>query len=888
MKKGKKLLILLVAVLTLTAAFSLTSFAEGGYSNTANFSQELLGSAALNAPDAVYDGSAHGAVLEDKISGSKPDSYKYDDYITRLAPYGKVSDITYSKSDENQTQGETLTSAPKDAGYYLASVTVTTFIYDTASTNPDWKQEEHVLTVFYQIKKAEVEAVWDDATLVYNGNPQYPEATASVAGGESVKLDVVSASAADKLIDAGSHRVVASMPEDSDAASNYVLKQTGATKNYVIEKLPVELKWKRPVYDEKGEPTGDFVEVDEDTMIKLVYDYTDQAPTAEITNIVRTDNVDDTGKVEVILEGQGQEANAAGKYYVAKATGISGSRSANYSFSNQSRKFQIIPRPVSLKWGYKPEENADAKYAKVVDSATEGYDFKTTYNGLKQAPLTEIANIPKDEYGDEDYVKIGTPDLVHSEHIDGTVIDEDRVYTDAGKYSLQPGKLSDERNYTYYTLFQDDTTGDMYLNDGSKGAKEYVKDYDALYTIEQYEVKSVVWGKTDFTYDANYHMPTAEIADLQGPDTSAEVRPVVVAVSLLLDKETTLENGAWNANDDEDDPHYLAQVTSLEGERAGNYDYKPILGTGSTDFFIHKKALTVKANNKAITYGDAPANAGVSYSGLVNGTPNNNDKKSDGTPGTYKDENDAAQAVIKGDVKYSYSYAKNGKPGTYTITPDVSGLKSRNYKISAANGTLTVNDKVSTLVAQGTKKGSKGIKLSWNSVSGAVSYDVYMSKCNSKGKIRTPKFVKNVQGNTLVVKKLGKKKLKAKTCYKYYVVAKNAAGNAIATSNTGHFITGNVKGKTTNAKSMSVNATSATIAKGGTFKLSASYKKAKSGKKYKLNNNAHSPLTKFISENPAVAAVDANGIVTGVGTGWCRVYVQGVTGMWTVVEINVK
>ena len=361
--------------------------------------------------------------------------------------------------------------------------------------------------------------------------------------------------------------------------------------------------------------------------------------------------------------------------------------------------------------------------------------------------------------------------------------------------------------------------------------------------------------------------------------------------------------------------------------------------------------LTITANDNSVTYGMPPADKGVRYSGLKNGndkgrerlnaavkehilaraqerldnndinqgeydalennleimfkTPYNVDDEN-GEPTvhpTYANSNneslgvfvkqglDAQDEEVPADeaIGIRHTYAQNGKPGSYAIVPYLkSGYSAPNYNIKFVNGTLNVNDKVSTLVAKGTKKGSKGVKISWNSVTGAASYDVYAAKCNTKGRKRSPKYVATVSGNSYKLKKLNGKKLQKNTCYKYYVVAKNAAGAPIATSLEGHFITGNVKGKTVNAKSMAVNTASVSVGKGGTAQLSASYKKAKAGKKYKLNNNAHSALTRFVSENPAVATVDANGIVRGVGTGWCRVYVQGVTGMWTVVEVNVK
>ena len=90
----------------------------------------------------------------------------------------------------------------------------------------------------------------------------------------------------------------------------------------------------------------------------------------------------------------------------------------------------------------------------------------------------------------------------------------------------------------------------------------------------------------------------------------------------------------------------------------------------AVSFQITKKALTVTANNKTITYGDAPANDGVEYSGFVLG------------------EN---PSVLGGTLAYDYSYSRYGNVGDYTITPK--GLTSGNYDITFADGTLTVNQK---------------------------------------------------------------------------------------------------------------------------------------------------------------------------------------------------
>ncbi len=93
--------------------------------------------------------------------------------------------------------------------------------------------------------------------------------------------------------------------------------------------------------------------------------------------------------------------------------------------------------------------------------------------------------------------------------------------------------------------------------------------------------------------------------------------------------------------------------------------------TVSVDFTIEKAALTVKANNYTISYGDEPTNNGVTYTGFVNGENEN---------------------VLTGELTYSYTYVQNGDVGDYTITP--AGLTSDNYEINFESGTLTVAKKL--------------------------------------------------------------------------------------------------------------------------------------------------------------------------------------------------
>ena len=153
------------------------------------------------------------------------------------------------------------------------------------------------------------------------------------------------------------------------------------------------------------------------------------------------------------------------------------------------------------------------------------------------------------------------------------------------------------------------------------------------------------WSNTTLTYNGSSQAPTATLTGVEGSDD------VTVAVS----------------GDRTDVGTYNATADSLGGADAGNYAL-PALKT--QQFSIAKKALAVTANAKTITYGDAPANDGVTYSGFVAGEDENN---------------------LSGTLAYAYDYTQYGNVGNYTITP--SGLTSSNYDITFNAGTLQVNPK---------------------------------------------------------------------------------------------------------------------------------------------------------------------------------------------------
>ena len=107
----------------------------------------------------------------------------------------------------------------------------------------------------------------------------------------------------------------------------------------------------------------------------------------------------------------------------------------------------------------------------------------------------------------------------------------------------------------------------------------------------------------------------------------------------------------------------------VEGSIAATTNYSAVTSE-AVKFQITKAPLTIKANDKTITYGDAAANNGVEYDGLVN--------------------SEVGATVVTG-LDYDYTYQQYGNVGEYVITPK--GATAANYDITYQPGKLTVNQK---------------------------------------------------------------------------------------------------------------------------------------------------------------------------------------------------
>ena len=113
------------------------------------------------------------------------------------------------------------------------------------------------------------------------------------------------------------------------------------------------------------------------------------------------------------------------------------------------------------------------------------------------------------------------------------------------------------------------------------------------------------------------------------------------------------------------------------GLTSGNYNIDFVKGT----LTVNKAALSVTADNKSKTYGDANPNFTASYSGFKNGD---------------------APTNLNGTLAFDTQANQSSNVGSYEVTPK--GLTSGNYNIDFVKGTLTVNKAALTVTADNKSK----------------------------------------------------------------------------------------------------------------------------------------------------------------------------------------
>lgn len=206
--------------------------------------------------------------------------------------------------------------------------------------------------------------------------------------------------------------------------------------------------------------------------------------------------------------------------------------------------------------------------------------------------------------------------------------------------------------------------------------------------VETYPILQGTLGADDHNYTISYDPALFAITKATLVDVTAAQSGSLTYNG--LPQTATIATTATSVNDQaviftystEQNGAYAATVPAFTNADTYTVYYKANAAnhntvTGSFTVTVGKKAITVTAKPKTITYGDAPQNDGVDIVGLVNGE---------------------TEAVLGGERTYTYNYVQYNNAGSYTITPPA--YTSSNYVITFNTGVLTVAAKSITVTAK--------------------------------------------------------------------------------------------------------------------------------------------------------------------------------------------
>ena len=400
------------------------------------------------------------------------------------------------------------------------------------------------------------------------------------------------------------------------------------------------------------------------------YDGENHQPTAEAGRVVSGDSI--------TLVVSGAQKNVGN--YTATVTGftaVAGTKAENYCLPDNglSQSFSITAKALTVNVRVKDKQ----------------------YDGLNTATIDGTPTLDGVIEADKDNVTLvnGTPTFTSAavgKDIPITFTDFSISGDAIGNYTLtQPTSVT--ASITAKPLSDSDITVTLDQTSFAYDGTEKIPNVTV-----QFGSTTLVEG-TDYTLSGNtgtdakvYKLTITGTGNYSGTATkdwqitSTSITPVVTIADVVYG---TAPNPSVSGNPGNGAVTYAyysdaACTTEVTPKDVGTYyvratvaetDSYPSSTSQAVSFQITKKDLTVTAKDHTITYGEAPANNGVTYSGFVN------DETADDLGGT---------------LAYDYSYSQYGNVGnSYTITP--AGLSSDNYNIIFAAGTLTVQKKEITI-----------------------------------------------------------------------------------------------------------------------------------------------------------------------------------------------
>ncbi len=192
-----------------------------------------------------------------------------------------------------------------------------------------------------------------------------------------------------------------------------------------------------------------------------------------------------------------------------------------------------------------------------------------------------------------------------------------------------------------------------------------------------------------------------------------------------------------------------------------------------------------------------------------------------------------------------------------------------------------VGSKFSKLKLRPAKLAKRSIRIAWNRA-GATKYVIYGSKC---GKTRQLRRLKTTTSRAVTFKKIAGTRMKAKTYYKFVVVALDKNGDVVSTSKIIHVATRGSKYKSNHTSvyvSKKIRTNAKNLKKGKTLALKAKAKKKSGCKVVK-----HVGL-RYQSSNKKIVTVTSKGTIKGIKKGKATVWAYAQDGVYRTIYVTVK
>ena len=201
---------------------------------------------------------------------------------------------------------------------------------------------------------------------------------------------------------------------------------------------------------------------------------------------------------------------------------------------------------------------------------------------------------------------------------------------------------------------------------------------------------------------------------------------------------------------------------------------------------------------------------------------------------------------------------------------------SFDYALAKTEQTNTTQ-KTEKIAGSGAQTSNGQVKISWNAMSEADGYQIYVSLCNGKNSYKMLKDTKTLNGT---IKNLDNTK-----SYKFYVVAyKNVDGKKVRISKSMVYHVTLADGKYTNVKAIKVPKSTYTLDIGEKKKLTA--KSVKEDKTKKLLE--HAQEFRYYSSDASIAVVSKNGEIKAKKPGSCIIYIVANNGVVKKVKVTVS